>query len=395
MMPEDEIRLGGSEGLLGLKPNSSISIKYDQSFGSHEDLKLLEVDETILKEVLDKGVTIRGHPDEEAVLCTSSTTYAIKYVSTSNSVFIIPPQSFVSEESPQNGTDEPTAGAIKLASGHMELSKIAPKLEKLKFLLRQRPYREDTETETETGIEGLEGLYKWEDLLENVQASEEELREGLNAVAALEIEGYWRIVDEKFMGCLLDVLILNSVHHDWSLNALRTAEILPVLERDGYSDRIILHCLQIYGNRVDSGTGAGENGQGNGVWAINESLVCLHYAKQLMNAGKWKLDDFMEAWAQNLPPGMQASMEILKGEALVEKFGADMWIRPFSVSSLPATPAERFAAIFRERPRWEWQDLEPYIRDLRVPGLSAEGLLIKYTRKTQPTADAAPIFSAR
>lgn len=36
-----------------------------------------------------------------------------------------------------------------------------------------------------------------------------------------------------------------------------------------------------------------------------------------------------------------------------------------------------------------------FSRDLTVPGLSSEGLLLKYTRKTQPNLDAEPVFSAR
>lgn len=388
---------GGAEGLLGLEPNSSISIKYGGFFGAHQDFSLLEVDDVVLAEIMQHGVTIRGSPDEEAVLCTSSKTYAIKFVATSNSVFLIPPQNLVLQKEaeedhrqPQTECDRPSAGALKLAPGHMELNQIAPKLEKLKSLLSERPYNEDdmgAEMETR-------GLYRWEDLLEKIQASEEELRAGLKRLAAVEIEGYWRIVESKFMGCLLDVLILNCVQHDWPLNALKAADILPMLEQDGYSRKIAMHCLEVYGNTI---VGSAEEGQHemSQVWCLNERLVCLHYAKQLMSAGRWKLDDFMEAWMQNLPSGMQASMEMLKGEALLEKFGLDMWVHPFSVSSLPATPAERFAALFRERPKWQWQDLEPYIRDLQVPGLSVEGLLIKYTRKSQPTADSSPIFSAR
>ncbi|KAF5206346.1 zinc ion binding protein [Thalictrum thalictroides] len=79
------------------------------------------------------------------------------------------------------------------------------------------------------------------------------------------------------------------------------------------------------------------------------------------------MDYFMEKWMQKIP----------------------------AVSSLPCTPAERFAALFRERQKWESKELDPYIRDLRVPGLSSEGLLLKYTRRTQPTLDAEPIFTAR
>lgn len=33
-------------------------------------------------------------------------------------------------------------------------------------------------------------------------------------------------------------------------------------------------------------------------------------------------------------------------------------------------------------------------RDLHVPGASSEGLLIKYTRRSQPNAEAEPIFTA-
>lgn len=34
-------------------------------------------------------------------------------------------------------------------------------------------------------------------------------------------------------------------------------------------------------------------------------------------------------------------------------------------------------------------------RDLQVPRLSMEGLLLKYTRRAQPRADSQPVFSAR
>ena len=42
-----------------------------------------------------------------------------------------------------------------------------------------------------------------------------------------------------------------------------------------------------------------------------------------------------------------------------------------------------------------FSDCIDFSRDLTVPGLSSEGLLLKYTRKTQPNSDAEPVFSAR
>jgi hypothetical protein len=53
---------------------------------------------------------------------------------------------------------------------------------------------------------------------------------------------------------------------------------------------------------------------------------------------------------------------MLEGEVLCEKLGAETWVHAFSVTDLPLAPAERFATLFRERAKWEWKDLQPYIR---------------------------------
>ncbi|GLJ05889.1 hypothetical protein SUGI_0027450 [Cryptomeria japonica] len=75
---------------------------------------------------------------------------------------------------------------IKLALGHMELTHIMPKLEKLRSLLRQRPCKEEGETK----MTNSEGLYRWKDVLENIQASVEKLKEGLKSPAMIEFGGY-------------------------------------------------------------------------------------------------------------------------------------------------------------------------------------------------------------
>ena len=63
---------------------------------------------------------------------------------------------------------------MKLAPGHMELVQIAPRLENIKSFLSERPYKED-EMGAEIETRGLKGLYRWDDLLDIIQASEEEL----------------------------------------------------------------------------------------------------------------------------------------------------------------------------------------------------------------------------
>ncbi|KAI3918562.1 hypothetical protein MKX01_041882 [Papaver californicum] len=323
---------GGAEGIINLKPNSSIPISYHPSFGPHGDLLLLEVDEKLLPHILHHRVSVRGECDEEAVLCTSSTTYAIKFVGNSNSIFLIPPfeNSEFTDENGENRDSCKAAHVLKLASGNMELS-----------LLMENPYRSEEESVDPMEEEYLErrkmGLYRWEDLVAKVQASDEELRAELKSLSA-------------YIDVVLSMVLHNSVLFGWNLTSLNEDKILRVLESDGFSQM----CLEIG-------------------WR-----VCVHFAKGVLKEGKMKMERFMEEWVQKIPARMLKT-----------------WVRAFSVSSLPLTPADQFAALFRQKQNWEIKDLHPYIRDLRVPGVSAEGLLLKYTRRTQPKPGAELIFSAR
>ena len=272
----------------------------------------------------------------------------------SNSVFLIPPadQSALLEH-PQYSDEKyddqrVVASVIKVAPGNMELVEVAPRLDKLKLLLLENPYTSEELSEKEE-------LYKWHDLIDRVQASDDELRSGLQALSAVEIDGYWRIVDEKYMDTILNMLLHNSVLNDWSLDALSEDEVVGVLESDGFPCKLGLHCLQVHGSKVDEGVG-------HAVWKLDERRICIHFARKILKDGKRKMESFMEEWTKKVPDGMQASFDMLEGEVLTEKFGVETWVHAFSVSSLPSNPAERFSMLFQERPKWEWKDLQPYIR---------------------------------
>ena len=294
------------------------------------------------------------------MLCTNSATYAMKFVGTSNSVFLIPtgdatPSSskLVSKDSETEGPSvEPVASVLKVAPGTMELIQTAPRLDKLRALLNERPYilEEDLETDSRS----KRGMYSWQDLVELIQASEEELRTGLRTLSAVEIDGYWRMVSQKSMDEVLNMILNNSVLYEWPLNALAEDQVVSTLEADGFAQRIVLHCLDRYGSKMESMEGC--------LWGLDEMRVCLRLGLRLLGGGKMKLENFMEKWVQSIPSGMNADLKMLEGEVLYEKVGVESWIRAFSVSALPTVPAERFAALFRERPKWVWKDLEPYIR---------------------------------
>lgn len=67
--------------------------------------------------------------------------------------------------------------------------------------------------------------------------------------------------------------------------------------------------------------------------------------------------------------GMLPAVEMLRGEALLYGGGAGPHglpsprrIKHFPLAALPADAPARFAALFAERARWEWEDLAPYIQ---------------------------------
>lgn len=309
-------------------------------------------------------ISLRGQPDEDAVLCTQSKTYAVKFVGNSNSVLLIPPADQSSHGNPKDCDRKDldkvvVASVIKVAPGNMELIEVAPKVDKLKSLLSVNPLKLGEVTdinELDGMIENNSNLYTWDDLTDRIQASDEELKTALHAFSAVEIDGYWRIVDENYMDGILNMLLQNSILNDWSLSELNEDEVVGMLESDGYPRKIASHCLQVFGNKVDADIGA------TCMWRLDERKVCVHFASGILKGGKMKMESFMEEWTRKVPDGMQVNFDMLEGEVLTEKLGIQTWVYAFSISSLPSNPAERFSALFHERQKWEWRDLNPYIR---------------------------------
>lgn len=82
---------------------------------------------------------------------------------------------------------------------------------------------------------GRAGLYSMDDLVSQVQASHGQIKAALKSMQAVEIEGFWRVVDEKFMQGLLEVILLSAVQHDWNLKSLSEPQVVETIRNDGYS----------------------------------------------------------------------------------------------------------------------------------------------------------------
>jgi sister chromatid cohesion protein DCC1 len=58
------------------------------------------------------------------------------------------------------------------------------------------------------------------------------------------------------------------------------------------------------------------------------------------------LSNFTDKWERSIPSRMRADLQMLEGEVLCEKLGAETCVHALSVEDLPLMPAERFAALF-------------------------------------------------
>ena len=90
-------------------------------------------------------LTIKGHPNEDAVICTEDKTFTLRSVALSNTVLVVTP---IPDDPASNFTD----GAIVIRdqlNEIIELVPVVPKLHRLSAMIRDRQYddgQEDDDT---------------------------------------------------------------------------------------------------------------------------------------------------------------------------------------------------------------------------------------------------------
>ena len=151
---------------------------------------------------MEHRLTIKGQPNEDAVLCTNDKTYALRSVALSNSVLVVTPSTLDSRVS-----GERQAVFIRDELHEiLEITPTVPKLHKLSHLLRGREYDESDEPDSESKVrvivfgptfdmsdmisKGLAvGYYSYQDIRNEIQASDTELDHGLKEKRVLVIRG--------------------------------------------------------------------------------------------------------------------------------------------------------------------------------------------------------------
>ncbi|XP_066191434.1 sister chromatid cohesion protein DCC1 isoform X3 [Sylvia atricapilla] len=319
------------------------------------------------------NLVIRGEKDEHAVLCSRDKTYDMKIADTSNMLLFVPgcktPEELSADPASCNIIHSQIAGFSK---NYWELRRCRPKLKKLRKLLMEDPYEGPDSQKDQTSTSSK---YTTEDLLNLIQASEEEILHQLQVIDACKIEGYWRILDFDYEMKLLNHVTQLIDSESWPLSKVPLGVCLE--ELGSLEPReMIEHILLSYGRKyVDD---AGEV-----FFEMREDKICRAIAQMLLqNAVKFNLSEFEEVWQQSVPEGMITRLDQLQGLALVDKSSRPETIFLLKVEDLPEDNQERFNSLFGIRQKWTEVDITPYIQDLCAEKQTVGALLTKYARSS-------------
>ncbi|KAE8599573.1 hypothetical protein XENTR_v10017236 [Xenopus tropicalis] len=268
------------------------------------DYSLMELDDTLCKQIeAGDSLVIRGDKSDHAVLCSQDKTYDLKIADTSNLLLFIPgcktPDQLPADQQPLTIINCEIAG---FSNHYWELRRCRPKLKKLKKLLMENTYNgPENERESQDN-----SLHTTEDLLNMIQASNEELVDHLKAIHACSINGFWRLLDFDYEMKLLNHITQLIDSESWSFSKVPLPVCLQEL-RSLEPEEMIEHCLTCYGKRlIDEGTGGD-------FFALDEDKICRATALMLLqNAVKFNLAEFQEVWQQSVPEGMNTRLDQLK-----------------------------------------------------------------------------------
>lgn len=374
----------------------SIQSIYFSTQLDNDAIKLLEVDNHVLEAIqVGDELVIRGDKDEMAVLCTNNRTYDIKEAEISNSMLIIPQlktgEDLVSESLGQELNIRQVTSTIH---NYFELRHCKPKLKKLRMLLEENMYsgKECEEDEEHQGKK-----YTYEDLLNLVQASTEELQTALQKLQACQIEGYWRILDFQFLSLVLSHIIQLSDENDWIKSGIPYQECMQTLE-ELFPRAVLDHVLKCYADKSKSDKMDEDDDRmeiDTEFYNLNEDKVCRFFAEQILkhSKGKFNYQDFTNTWQQTVPPTMKTMDYQLEGMALIDKNSQLETISYFSIDDLPEDVGDRFDELFKTKEKWTLQEISPYIRDLTTDKVDVGGLLTRYARSSMQ--NGVKVFNSR
>ncbi|XP_076257805.1 sister chromatid cohesion protein DCC1 isoform X2 [Rhynchophorus ferrugineus] len=347
------------------------------------NVRLLELNSELLKAIeANEVLTIKGEDDDEVVICTSKSTFRVTEAETSNNLLLIKSLQFSNNIQTQNQRSVRKVEICNVFQEYLEATPGRPHLNKLYDILSNTIYRGP---EYEYEIEGKQ-LYSLEELKGIVQSSDRELNDAIKAMDVVEIDGKIREIDFEYHFRVLSYMLKLIEENSWDLDMIDYDVTCESLSELVHGD-IVKSLFEKYteDSRVIDGLP---------LYRYKEFDVCQFFARVLLKeAGKFNLEEFLQAWRDSVPEGMVTSEDMLYGIAIINRKSIPSVIWSFEETSLPDNINERFKVLFDVKEKWSVPEITPYIRSLTTDKLDVNALLAKHARASK--VDGVKYYSAK
>jgi len=401
---------------------------------------------------------LKGEGDDNVVICTNTETFAIKLVENSNVQLLC-------EGAPEGGG----GGGLIIrgeANGCHEMRRAAPRLHRLAELLHETPLfesnvhsalsadgsraskriRKNDSNESPRKSDSLRGI-TFSELLSRVQASEGELRKGLDDIHAVEISSHWWVLRADYIARVLESILIAITLLDSKEEDVLLAEICDNVSKDVFPHEIVRHVARMHGSITKNGSALRLDGAK--VSARIAAQLLESHAQSCAAATLPLISSNLPSWYIAPPPVSVFSIEpckqptpgststltgapllsfIKEWQAVVDRVWPsrcktnpipvvtlDM-IQNFTLIETTETTSsstttqsvlhfpqerlhhdatKRFKQLFSVRPRWTMKEITPFIEPICSVEVKMNELLLAHARMTVHGGDKNSVFSSR
>ncbi|PCH43473.1 hypothetical protein WOLCODRAFT_121994 [Wolfiporia cocos MD-104 SS10] len=358
---------------------ADLSLKFSSSTALDTgSFRLLELPSDLSKAVESALLSIKGDPDEDAVLCTGDKTYTLRSIVLSNSVLVVTP----SQEDDGNSSDVVIRDQIHEV---LELVSSVPRLHKLDSLLRGREYEEGRDEEEDIEMADMgenrssqHVRLSYVDARNVLQTSDSELDRYLRDRRVLDLDGELRPIVPSYLTTILELILTNLVSLSLSHDAVPADTLESALE-GGHDVRrdVARQVMGWFGILA------------NGMWKMDAQAIVREVGLGILRPHRddpIAQDAFLARWRTAVGDTFAAhvSLALLAGNYLSSTDSTRdpplTTLTYLPCSQLPTDPAARFGDLFRARARWRAEEIAPFLADVAVDAKERDRLLLKYTR---------------
>lgn len=352
---------------------TSQALFFTSNHDQAHNFRLMEINNDLLNAIKEnQNVCIKGEDDDEVVICTKNSTLHVIEAETSNSLLLVKPIKYYNSIQADTERVVHNIEGSAIFQEYLQINIGKPHLKKLHSLLNDTIYKGP---EHEYELQNRK-LYSLRELKSLVQASDEELLDALNCMDVVEIDGKIRKLDFEFHFRVLSFMLKLIEENSWHLDGIDFDETCGVLK-----DVVPLDVLKGLFEKYTEESRMIDRVQ---FYRYKETKVCTFFARVLLKeAGKFNLNDFLQAWKGSVPEGMVPNEDMLHGIAILNKKSSPNVICAFEEDVLPDNIEDRFKVLFEAKDKWSVPEITPYIRQLATKQQDVNALLAKHARASK------------